>query len=76
MCGKSPPPKSREKRSSGSAAGDVNRNQQTPDDGLASDAMGSGSGSDLMQGYDQDEDTSEEVDIAKVGDNTGITGGR
>ncbi len=41
---------------SGSAVGDVSENHQRGDNGLASDAMGSGSGSDLMRSYNSDDD--------------------
>ncbi len=58
----------------GSAAGDAGQNQQmqqNQDDGLASDAMGSGAGSDLMD-LDEDED---EIEPGMNNDSS-IIGGR
>ncbi len=65
----------------GSAAGDASQNQQNQgmpndDNGMASDAMGSGAGSDMMDlDEDEEDDLGSEIDDDGV-DNGGMTGGR
>ena len=62
----------------GSAAGDASQNQQIQqdqDNGLASDAMGSGAGSDLMN-FDDDEEGDEIGSDMDKDDNSSVIGGR
>lgn len=61
---------------SGSAGGDVSRNENDQDAGTLRRDQQSGRQTDMMRGYNNDPERGADTDMARVGDNIVVTGGR